>query len=185
MTSILLLDSAFLPHSFLSRRAAFLHILKGSVKCFDKESNLIESEEWIKGIGELYKDQPYIRTKEKKWYIPTILVLKNNYLKNRVPRRMSLSRLCGIFDFKCQICEKTYSKEELTIEHIYPKSKGGTRGIENITLTCQKCNREKKDDYPYKKELKTVPLPMIARTEEVREEWEKFFIYERRDNSQI
>ena len=38
----------------------------------------------------------------------------------------------------------------MTIEHIYPKSKGGTKESHNVTLTCQPCNSKKSTIYPYK-----------------------------------
>ncbi len=40
------------------------------------------------------------------------------------------------FNYKCVYCGK--KGEE--IEHIIPKSKGGTNSIKNLTLSCRKCN---------------------------------------------
>jgi 5-methylcytosine-specific restriction endonuclease McrA len=74
----------------------------------------------------------------------------------------------------------------LTVEHIFPKSKGGTRGIENITLTCAKCNQIKKDMYPFldckNRTIKSVPMPIPVlpnKPIQSREEWQKYFIYKK------
>ena len=37
----------------------------------------------------------------------------------------------------------------MTLEHVYPKSFGGTLDWYNITLTCQPCNTKKGQDFPY------------------------------------
>lgn len=36
-------------------------------------------------------------------------------------------------------------RSEMTVDHIIPKSKGGLDVIENMTLSCLKCNKEKGD----------------------------------------
>ena len=45
------------------------------------------------------------------------------------------------FDRKCVYCGK--KDVPLEIEHIIPKARGGTNRINNLTLACEKCNREK------------------------------------------
>ncbi len=44
------------------------------------------------------------------------------------------------YDNQCGYCG---SKDNLEIEHIVPKSKGGTNSVKNITLSCRKCNELK------------------------------------------
>ena len=34
-------------------------------------------------------------------------------------------------------------RKTLTIDHIVPKSKGGTNSLDNLVLACKKCNQEK------------------------------------------
>ena len=74
----------------------------------------------------------------------------------------------------------------MTVEHIFPRSKGGTKGIENITLTCAKCNQMKKDMYPFldnqNGDIKSVPMPIPVlpnRRMKPRKEWDKFFLYKK------
>jgi hypothetical protein len=40
-------------------------------------------------------------------------------------------------DFTCQICGK---RKHLSIDHIYPESKGGTLEISNLQTLCRLCN---------------------------------------------
>lgn len=45
--------------------------------------------------------------------------------------------------FKCAYCKKSGTEEKLEIEHIIPKSRGGSNRISNLTLACHKCNQRK------------------------------------------
>lgn len=42
--------------------------------------------------------------------------------------------------FRCQICGDWH---DLTIDHIYPKSLGGTTELNNLQTLCRKCNSRK------------------------------------------
>ena len=43
----------------------------------------------------------------------------------------------------CQYCEKKITLSDATVDHVVPKSKGGTNNWENVTLSCSKCNQKK------------------------------------------
>ncbi len=45
--------------------------------------------------------------------------------------------------FHCQYCGKHYASEHLTIDHVIPKSKGGSTSWENVVAACYPCNLDK------------------------------------------
>ena len=48
----------------------------------------------------------------------------------------------------CQGCGKSFPNDELTVDHIRPKSKGGHhRALGNLQLMCEPCNSEKADSW--------------------------------------
>ena len=49
----------------------------------------------------------------------------------------------------CQGCgaDYTFDTRVLEVDHINPRSQGGTDGYENLTLLCPPCNKEKRDRY--------------------------------------
>ena len=50
---------------------------------------------------------------------------------------------------RCRYCQKDLVYEDIFhIDHIYPKSKGGTSEMENLALACPECNRRKKARTP-------------------------------------
>lgn len=186
----LLLDASFLPYSFLTGRAAFIHLIKNNIKCFDASDNLIDNNfEWFRNENiHFYEDQPFLTSKDKIWFIPTVAVVRTSFFYNRrkTPRTLNIHKLCMIFDYTCQICFERFNKSELTIEHLFPKSQGGTKGIENITLTCKKCNQIKKDIYPFlnvkNERISSVPMPipvLPTKAAKIRDEWRKYFLYKK------
>ena len=186
----LLLDSSFMPYSFLTGRATFLHLIKNNIKCFDANENLIDNNlQWFSNQGvNFHDDQPFLTSKDKIWFLPTTAVIKSSFFsrRKRMPRTLNLQKLCLIFDYTCQICYERFDKRDLTVEHIFPRSKGGTREIENITLTCARCNQIKKDMYPFldqkNRDINSVPMPipiLPSKPINTRQEWHKFFIYKK------
>ena len=48
--------------------------------------------------------------------------------------------------FKCQYCGRSIKDGAvLEVDHIIPKSRGGTDEIDNLITSCRECNRGKKD----------------------------------------
>ena len=50
--------------------------------------------------------------------------------------------------FMCQYCGARPRTSEMTIDHILPRSRGGTSSWENCVLACFHCNRKKKNRTP-------------------------------------
>jgi len=49
---------------------------------------------------------------------------------------------------KCHYCEKLLTKEEVTMDHLIPLSRGGKSTRGNVVPACKPCNNEKKDQTP-------------------------------------
>jgi len=84
--------------------------------------------------------------------------------------------------FTCQYCGAQPGPEELTIDHVAPRSRGGVSSWENCVLACVACNKRKADRSPAESGLalrKTPRKPSwrsLARIEPRirRESWEQF-----------
>lgn len=51
------------------------------------------------------------------------------------------------FDSCCWWCGKKSPLEQLTLEHLIPKSKGGTNSQENLRLACKPCNNKRGNSF--------------------------------------
>ena len=71
--------------------------------------------------------------------IPSVIALKEYVICSRKP---AFTRF-NVFlrdEFQCQYC---YAKNNLTFDHILPKSKGGNTTWENVITACSDCNTSK------------------------------------------
>ena len=49
----------------------------------------------------------------------------------------------GVFVRPCWICGKLRTKAEATVDHVHPRSLGGTNDPKNYRIACGKCNQKK------------------------------------------
>ena len=63
-------------------------------------------------------------------------------------------------DSKCQYCGVNVSSKTGTIDHVVPKSRGGTHSWENVVLACTRCNQKKADKMPEAFYLKLSKKPV-------------------------
>lgn len=182
----LLLDMRWLPHSILNARATSEYLVRDKLDLLDKNNLVVKSfADWLEEPTEYYHDQPCIRTIKKEIPLPTIAIMNNKFIKNHtVKKSISFNRLCSYFDNTCQSCYNKFQKKYLTIEHIYPRAKGGSNDDFNITLTCKRCNSTKADRLDYE-DINGKPLEGITATDyfkmkfnvqNARKEWEAFYI---------
>ena len=65
--------------------------------------------------------------------------------ENRINIKLIRSRLFKKQNGKCHYCNKQLSHTKSTIDHIIPRSKGGTDTIDNFVVACYECNCDKSD----------------------------------------
>ncbi len=110
-----------------------------------KDEEREQNRQWFQ------KNQPWKRP-EKREYLKAWLAenrdrknLSNALRKHRIRagggtiRLIDWLTLCEKFDNKCLNC----GKEEITMDHVIPISKGGAHNIENVQPLCVSCNCSK------------------------------------------
>lgn len=91
--------------------------------------------------------------------IPEIILL-SRYEKLPKPKvQFSRRTLYKRDRMTCQYCGCQPGGEELTIDHVTPRSKGGETTWENCVLACVKCNRRKADKTLQESGLKLIKHP--------------------------
>ncbi len=77
--------------------------------------------------------------------------LYQNARKNQeITRRRTIKRrlFAGRKRVPCCFCGKRLTMDQATLEHIIPKSRGGEFVIENLTISCWRCN-QRRGDMPF------------------------------------
>jgi 5-methylcytosine-specific restriction endonuclease McrA len=100
----------------------------------------------------------FITSPSTRIQLPSVIALKD-YVK--LDRRPAFTRL-NVFlrdRFTCQYCRARFPTEELTFDHVRPRSRGGQTSWENIVTACQSCNRAKANRLLSETELRLAQTP--------------------------
>lgn len=91
--------------------------------------------------------------------IPDVLILSDY---DRLPmREVHLSRE-GILERDecvCQYCGRKFAENELTIDHVIPRERGGRNTWENLVTACRQCNSLKANRLPHEAGMKLTHKP--------------------------
>jgi|688.fasta_scaffold93986_2 5-methylcytosine-specific restriction endonuclease McrA len=104
-------------------------------------------------VVEYYQDYEIMSGSGEKFQVPKVVVLKR-YIK--LPDRMYRPNRRNIFlrdNYTCVYCLRQLETNELSIDHILPKSRGGKETWENLTTACKSCNCLKGDRTPEEAKL--------------------------------
>lgn len=87
----------------------------------------------------------------------------------------------------CQYCSRVISPHDLTIDHVVPRSRGGSSGWENLVACCRPCNNRKGDRTPEEARMRLLKRPQsfsshvnrqiiryLGRSDEA---WRKYLFY--------
>lgn len=96
-----------------------------------------------------------VRSPSFEMQLPSVVSLKT-YIK---PARQPAFTRFNVFlrdRFSCQYCG---AREELTFDHVTPRSRGGTTTWENVVAACSPCNLRKADRMPSDAEMWPMTSP--------------------------
>lgn len=185
----LALDLAWMPMHFITKRRCFELLIRDKVDALDATYNRIQShEDWFAlPESRLFENLPAISSPSQIYRIPSIVILNDRFVKRHTiapTKGIGKKELCDLFSNTCQICKNKFRASQLTVEHVYPRSKGGTNDDFNLTLTCVRCNNQKNDAERWLdadgNELTGISVADYTRAkfqvEHHRTEWEPFFI---------
>ncbi|MEI7474518.1 MAG: HNH endonuclease [bacterium] len=134
MSEVLLLNATDEPLNVCSIKRALVLIMKGKAEEVIKTCNAEEVE-----------------------IIPTVIKLRYFVA---VPKKELPFNRKNIFhrdDYTCQYCGCKITKP--TLDHVYPKSRGGKNSWENLVTACSKCNFHKADRTPEEAQMPLLSEP--------------------------
>ena len=141
MQSALLLNASFEPLKVISWQRAVTLFFSGKVEVVEEYETSIRSVSLV------------IRA-------PAVVRLLNYVKVTRRKPPLSKANILARDDFECQYCRTKLRGGEATLDHVIPRSKGGTTCWNNIVTCCTKCNRKKGGRTPSEARmpLKTTPV---------------------------
>jgi len=149
----LVLNQSWAAISTTSVREALGMIFTGSARAVEPETYLVHAfESWSNLAVE--PDQPCVRTVSLKVRVPEVIVLTHF---NGMPRPNATFSRRNLFrrdQNRCQYCSKHPGTNELTIDHVLPRSRGGLSTWTNCVLACVPCNRRKANKLPHEAHMR-------------------------------
>ena len=100
---------------------------------------------WLKKAWAVEYSDKWVHSAKKAFQVPSVIVLfryiDEEYFTLPCTRKNVLIR----DDSRCQYCAKRFYDVDLTIDHVIPRSKGGTSLWSNVVAACKPCNQKKRD----------------------------------------
>lgn len=126
---VLVLNASYEPINICAARRALVLILKG----------VASPEE--QGAVSLHSARQAVR-------IPSVIRLLEYRRIPHQTRSLSRKNILMRDRYTCQYCHKTLPSNELTLDHVIPRSRAGETTWENLVACCHGCNNRKGNRTP-------------------------------------
>ena len=170
--NVLVLNRSFFPLHITSVRRAFCLLYLGIAHVVDEQFKTFDFESWSK-LAVVEREEG-IGLVDRMIRIPRVILL---LAYDRMPiGQVRFTRLNIYTRDKstCQYCGKRFSKSDLSLDHIIPRSSGGRSTWENIVCCCAPCNRKKGGRTPHEAGMNLLKRPK-------RPNWTPFYKISLRD----
>ena len=147
-SSVLVLNKMFMAVQIVSVRRAFVLLVKELAEVVSMEDGQYATYDFStwREVSEYrskffrQEDDDWVRTVSCEIQVPRVIRLVDY---DRLPRQTVKFNRRNIFardNNQCQYCGKKFPTQELSLDHIVPRSQGGENSWENIVCACVGCN---------------------------------------------
>lgn len=143
--AVLLLDANWQPLRIESWQRAIADVMLGKTEVIE-----YSADRTIQGIGRTYP-------------MPCVVRVLRHFKRDRIRLKFSRLNIYARDGFRCQYCGGHRQTEDLTFDHVTPRSRGGRTTWENIVACCIPCNAEKADRSPAEAGMRLLSTPRKPR----------------------
>jgi len=129
--------------------------------------------------------------------VPSV-VRRREYINVRRRREAAGAKRTRIYmrdKFRCQYCGEKKAADELTLDHILPRSRGGDSSPVNIVTACVACNNRKSNRTPDEARMPLLTSQTALRVKlervvlchyaEARADWRKYLFMDMHDDRDV
>jgi 5-methylcytosine-specific restriction endonuclease McrA len=159
--TVLVLNRSYLPVHVVPVRRAFSLLYRGLAKVVDERYETFDFDRWR--LREVRPDDDWLGIVGGVIRVPRVILLA---AFDRLPRRhvrFSRANIYARDRHTCQYCGKRYSRLELNLDHVVPRSQGGRTTWENVVCSCVRCNRRKGGRTPWQAGMSLIRRPQKPR----------------------
>jgi len=154
-TKVLVLNRSYLPIHVTSVRRAMALLYQDIARAVDEQYRIFDFKSW----SHLAAEEDAIGLVNRVIRVPRVILL---IAYDRIPRRYVRFSRFNIYSRdrnRCQYCGKGFARSELNLDHVVPRSKGGTSIWENVVCSCHRCNRLKGGRTPSEAGMRLIRTP--------------------------
>ncbi len=140
MEHVLLLNITYEPLRIINWKKAITMLCLGKVEVIEEYSREIHSVSFTVKL-------------------PSVVRLLMMVKRPKTPVKFSRQNIYARDRYKCQYCGDRFSSEDLTYDHVIPKSRGGKTQWKNIVTCCIDCNRKKGGRIPSEASMRLIRKP--------------------------
>lgn len=166
--SVLVLNASYEPIHVTGAKRALILVLKGVARTEETNHAEVHSAHLTLRVPSVIRLMEYRRIP----FQARALSRRNILLRDRNT---------------CQFCGRTFAPNDLTLDHVIPRARGGKSTWDNLVACCHHCNNRKGDRAPEEVGLTLVrkPRPYTLHTSrhlmrllgQAEEKWRKYLFY--------
>ena len=185
-SDVLVLNRSFFAIQVTSWQRALSLLYIGHASVVDQEYRTYSFEDWQE-LSQMITEHPagFVRTPNFKIAVPEIIALKLYDKLPAVEAKFTRRNLYEHYKYRCCYCGKKFSSQELNLEHVVPRSKGGKTSWENVVTSCMPCNTRKGDKLPHEAGMNLLAVPsrpkwkrslsvMLSSPVKIKTSWQRF-----------
>lgn len=141
-TQVLVLNRYYQPITLTTVRRAFSLLYQGHAKAITPQYKTFDFDSWAALSAEVH-DADVIHTVSSAIRIPRVIILQ---IFDRFPAmhiRFSRQNIYLRDRLTCQYCGKVFPRQALNLDHVVPRTQGGTSTWTNVVCSCIRCNLAK------------------------------------------
>ena len=158
-TPVLVLNRLWQAVNTCSARRAFTLLYQGHAQAVSADSGEGFLTHDFAGWRDFSRENPHpemVKTITMNVRIPRIIVL---LMFERLPKKEVKFTRHNVFERDkntCQYCGEIFARENLNLDHILPRDRGGQTSWENIVCSCIPCNTRKGNRLPHEARMQLV-----------------------------
>lgn len=161
---VLVLNRNFYAIHITNWRRAFSLLYLDHARVVDQDYRTYDFSDW-KEMSKLIENHPagYVHTPTFKIAIPEVISLR---IYDKLPVsdiKFTRRNIYEHYGYLCCYCGKKFPTQDLNLEHVIPKSRGGEASWDNIVTSCIPCNLTKGNRLPKEAGMKLLIAPSKPR----------------------
>ncbi len=157
---VLVLNKHWLAVHICTVRRALSLVYQGLARIVTEDYETYDFESW-RELSEYGKNHGLmISTPNFQLRVPQVVVLGR--YQSAPPRTVRFNRR-NIYmrdGYRCQYCGIKPAHDDMTVDHVIPRSRGGKSVWENVVLACTSCNTKKGNQFPGECEMHPLAKPV-------------------------